>query len=148
MASAPEAIFLLIIELAISGMLSTVEVTSLSAYIFLSAGVRFDDCPTIDILYVFTFFINSSGLISTLKPLIDSSLSIVPPVCPRPLPLILATGTPIEATSGITMRLILSPTPPVECLSTFIPFISERSTLSPESTNERVKSVISELLIP
>ena len=40
-ASAPEASFLLIILLAIKGIQSTVAVTSLRAYIFLSAGVRF-----------------------------------------------------------------------------------------------------------
>ena len=40
-ASAPAAIFLLIIELAISGIEFTVAVTSRSAYNFLSAGVKF-----------------------------------------------------------------------------------------------------------
>ncbi len=39
---APSAIFLLMIELAISGIDSTVEVTSRSAYSFLSAGASPD----------------------------------------------------------------------------------------------------------
>lgn len=42
---APDAIFLLIILDAISGMLSVVAVTSLSAYNFLSAGAKFPVCP-------------------------------------------------------------------------------------------------------
>ncbi len=48
----------------------------------------------------------------------DSSLSIVPPVVPRPRPESLATGAPQAATMGSEVRLTLSPTPPVECLST------------------------------
>ena len=51
----------------------------------------------------------------------DSSLSSVPPVWPSPRPDIIGTTTPAAAASGATMRLVLSPTPPVECLSTFTP---------------------------
>ena len=40
MVFAPEAIFLLMIELEIKGMDSTVPVTSRKAYIFLSAGTN------------------------------------------------------------------------------------------------------------
>ena len=43
--SFPAASFLLMIDTAISGILSTVAVTSRSAYSFLSAGARFPDCP-------------------------------------------------------------------------------------------------------
>ena len=32
---------------------------------------------------------------------------------------------------GIKAREVLSPTPPVECLSTFIPLISDKSNISP-----------------
>src|SRR5262249_29227383 len=46
-----------------------------------------------------------------------SSLSSVPPVWPRPRPEIIGTAPPQAATSGASMRLTLSPTPPVECLS-------------------------------
>src|SRR5690625_8019620 len=42
-ASAPEANFLLIIELAIKGIALTVAVTSRKLYIFLSAGVKLPD---------------------------------------------------------------------------------------------------------
>ncbi len=79
-ASAPAAIFLLIIELAINGIESTVPVTSLRAYNFLSAGVKFPDCPITATLFSFTNSINFSCVNSTWKPGIDSNLSIVPPV--------------------------------------------------------------------
>ena len=51
------------------------------------------------------------------QPGIDSSLSSVPPVWPRPRPVSCGTATPQAATSGASGRVILSPTPPVECLS-------------------------------
>ena len=51
---------------------------------------------------------------------IAPSLSIVPPVKPRPRPLILATGTPQAAAAGPAISVVLSPTPPVLCLSTLI----------------------------
>ena len=60
----------------------------------------------------------SSTESSTRKPGIDSSLSSVPPVWPSPRPLIFPTGTPHAATIGPTAIEVLSPTPPVECLST------------------------------
>ena len=62
----------------------------------------------------------------------DSSLSSVPPVCPRPRPEIIGTGTPQAAASGARLRDTLSPTPPVECLSTLMPGVSERSSTSPD----------------
>ena len=52
------------------------------------------------------------------NPGMDSSLSSVPPVCPSPRPLIIGTATPSDATSGASTSETLSPTPPVECLST------------------------------
>src|SRR5436309_5066610 len=55
----------------------------------------------------------------TLKPGIASSLSSVPPVWPRPRPLIIGTVRPPAATMGARIREVLSPMPPVECLSTF-----------------------------
>ena len=64
---------------------------------------------------------------STRKPGIDSSLSSVPPVWPRPRPQSLATGTPQAATSGATTSVVLSPTPPVECLSATGRPIDDRS---------------------
>ena len=147
-ASAPIAIFLLIILLAINEIELIVPVASRNAYIFLSAGTNFPLCPTNAILCALTWLINCSFVSSTLKPCIDSNLSIVPPVCPKPLPDILATGTPKEATNGATIKLILSPTPPVECLSTFTPSIFDKSIVSPELIMALVKAEISSLDIP
>ena len=61
---------------------------------------------------------NCSVLTSTLKPLMHSSLSMVPPEKPSPRPLSLPTGRPRLAISGVSTSEVLSPTPPVECLST------------------------------
>ena len=118
-------------------------VTSLSAYIFLSAGVKFPDCPITATPMDFTCSINSAGLRVVLKPGMASNLSIVPPVNPSPLPLIFATGTPNAAAIGATINVVLSPTPPVECLSTFIPEISDKSTVSPEYLIRPVSSAVS-----
>jgi hypothetical protein len=60
---------------------------------------------------------NSSPDTVARQPGIDSSLSSVPPVCPRPRPDSCGTAAPHAATSGESGRVILSPTPPVECLS-------------------------------
>ena len=73
---------------------------------------------------------------------------MVPPVCPRPRPLILATGTPSEATSGATTSVVLSPTPPVECLSTLMPLIGERSSISPEFAIAIVRQAVSWASMP
>ena len=43
---------------------------------------------------------------------------MVPPVCPNPRPAIIGTDTPKQATKGAKTNEILSPIPPVECLST------------------------------
>jgi hypothetical protein len=48
---------------------------------------------------------------------IDSSLSSVPPVMPRPRPETMGTATPQQAARGARMSETLSPMPPVECLS-------------------------------
>jgi len=61
-----------------------------------------------------------------LKPGIASSLSSVPPECPNPLPEIIGTLTPAAATIGAIIKDVLSPTPPVECLSILIPGIELR----------------------
>ena len=52
------------------------------------------------------------------SPGIDSSLSSVPPVWPRPRPDSFATARPSAAASGANTRVTPSATPPVECLST------------------------------
>ena len=117
---------------AISGIESTVAVTSRSAYSCLSAGHEIGglaDDRHADVAHLAT---NSSSVSSTRKPGIDSSLSSVPPVCPSPRPLIFPNGTPQAATIGATAIEVLSPTPPVECLSTtFRPSAPARSIVSP-----------------
>ena len=131
MQSAPEASFLLMMLLAMSGIQETVAVTSRSAYIFLSAGARLPVCPMTAMPMSFTCRKNASCVSDTEHPGIASILSSVPPVCPRPRPLIFATFTPHAATIGPATRVVLSPTPPVECLSALTPPIPERSTISP-----------------
>ena len=95
-----------------------------------------------------TFFIKLLISIFVLYPGIDSSLSTVPPVNPRPLPDIFATGTPSDATNGNKHIDTLSPTPPVECLSTIILLSFDKSRISPELAIAIVKSVVSCLVIP
>ena len=96
----------------------------------------------------FTFSINSSIFISVLYPGIDSSLSTVPPVNPKPLPDIFATGTPSDAIIGINTNVILSPTPPVLCLSITVLEILDKSNISPEWAISNVKFVVSSLFNP
>ncbi len=91
---------------------------------------------------------NSSGVRSTLRPGTDSSLSSVPPVCARPRPLSLGTGTPQAAARGPAIRVTLSPTPPVECLSTLKPGMAERSSTSPLATIACVRANVSACVIP
>ena len=129
-------------------MLSTVAVTSRSAYSFLSAGARSAVCPMIAIPMRLTFSLNCCSVIAVEKPEKLSSLSIVPPVCPRPLPLIFATVTPAAATIGVSASEVLSPTPPVECLSTFTPWISLRSSISPLCAISIVSASVSSASIP
>ena len=80
---------------------------------------------------LFAFSLNSFGVIAVEKPGIASSLSIVPPVNPRPLPLILATVHPAALAIGATISVVLSPTPPDECLSTVEFPNSLKSSISP-----------------
>ncbi len=97
----------------------------------MSAGARSAVCPMMAMPMRFTFSVNLSAVREVVKPGKLSSLSMVPPVCPSPLPLILATVTPQAATMGARASEVLSPTPPVLCLSTFIPRMPDRSSMSP-----------------
>ena len=54
---------------------------------------------------------------SAVNPAMASSLSSVPPVWPRPRPAACGTAPPQAMTTGTSGMVILSPTPPVECLS-------------------------------
>ncbi len=92
---------------------------------------------------------NSSIVSSTRKPGIASSLSSVPPVCPSPRPDIFPNGTPHAATMGPTAIEVLSPTPPVECLSTTRrPIAAPSSSVSPERTIASVSACVSRPVRP
>ena len=82
------------------------------------------------------------------KPGKLSSLSRVPPVWPSPRPDIFATFSPVAATIGQSTRLVLSPTPPVECLSALMPRIRLRSMVLPERIIAMVRSRVSRSSIP
>ncbi len=93
-APVPSAIFLDMIEVAISGIASTVPVTSRRAYSFLSAGAS--PSPAAQITApTDSSWSNISWLESAARhPGIDSSLSSVPPVWPRPAAGELGYGDP------------------------------------------------------
>ena len=129
-------------------MHETVAVTSRKAYIFLSAGSKCALCPIMARWQSFTCFTKSSSLIMICNPGMDSNLSNVPPVCPKPRPLIFATGTPQAATIGPKTKEVLSPTPPVLCLSTFTPAMALRSITSPLCIISFVKVAVSRLFKP
>ena len=82
------------------------------------------------------------------QPGIDSSLSSVPPVWPRPRPESCGTATPNDATSGASGRVILSPTPPVECLSTVGLPRPAKLMRSPEAIIASVITRISSRVMP
>ena len=66
-----------------------------------------------------------------------SSLSMVPPLWPKPRPAIMGTYKPVQATNGEIIIDVLSPTPPVLCLSTLALFKLEKSKVFPEYNIER-----------
>ncbi len=119
-APAPSASFLLITELAISGSDSTVAVMSRTR--------RLDS--------------------AAVNPAMDSSLSSVPPVWPSPRPDACGTAAPHAATTGTRGRVILSPTPPVECLSTVGTPRSLKSSRSPEASIADVHRAVSPRSMP
>ena len=95
-----------------------------------------------------TWLRNCSCVSALVKPGKLSSLSSVPPVCPRPRPDIFAMCTPWAATIGSSASEVLSPTPPVECLSAFTPEMAPRSSVSPLCIIARVISSVSRLVMP
>ena len=64
-------------------------------------------------------------------------------MCASPRPESFATGMPMAAASGASAIVVLSPTPPVECLSTTVRPSDERSIVAPESTIACVSSCVS-----
>ena len=96
----------------------------------------------------FTCSMNASCDFSIEQPGMLSSLSSVPPVCPSPRPDSLATFAPHAAASGTSTSVVVSPTPPVECLSTQTPSMADRSTTPPECIISIVRSVVSRASMP
>ena len=90
----------------------------------------------------------ASLLSDACQPGMDSSLSRVPPVWPSPRPDSWGTATPQAATRGASGSVILSPTPPVECLSAVGRESEEKSIRSPLSIMACVQRAISRRLIP
>src|SRR5271163_2493940 len=80
----------------------------------------------------------------------ESSLSSVPPVWPRPRPEIIGTYAPQAASIGASISETLSPTPPVECLSRIGPggLSSRQSRLAPERVMARVSATRSSSVMP
>ena len=144
----PSAIFLLMIDDAISGMASTVPVASRRAYSFLSAGARPEPAAQTTAPTSRSCARSSSLLRSARHPGMASSLSRVPPVWPRPRPDSCGTATSNTATKGASGRVILSPTPPVECLSAVGLPSDEKSMRSPEAIIAAVQRAISPRSMP
>ena len=125
-----------------------VPVRSRSAYSTRSAGTSAGVWLTIAAPHRARTVSNSSSESADLKPGIASSLSRVPPVCPSARPLIMGTASPQAAASGATRKLVLSPTPPVECLSTATLPSRDGSNFSPESRMATVRARVSSTVSP
>ena len=72
----------------------------------------------------------------------------MPPVWPRPRPESCGTAAPHAATNGASGKVILSPTPPVECLSTVGRSNIDQFIFSPLAIMASVQREISRLFIP
>ena len=150
-ASAPAASFLPMMLAAISGKLGTVPVTSRNAYSSRSAGASVAVCAATTRPTSLNWLRKRAMLSSALHPGMPSSLSIVPPEKLSPRPLIFPTGNPHAAAIGPTVKVVLSPTPPLECLSTTnLPLGARpcRSSVSPLAAIASVNAVASALVIP
>ncbi len=138
----PAASFLLIIEAQSRYGLSTVAVRSRSAYSVRSAGTSSAVCAAKH-APVFASTARISPSESPVRiPGIDSSLSSVPPVWPSARPLIIGLYKAAAAAIGATISEVLSPTPPVECLSTVRPR-SRASKVAPENRIAPVSALTS-----
>ena len=121
----------------------TVPVTSRSAYSRPSSGAISSVCPIMAHPTSSRMVRKRSRPTRTWKPGIASSLSSVPPVCPNPRPDIMGTRRPASASSGASTSETLSPTPPVECLSTAGAPPSPKSRRVPDAIIARVSTCIS-----
>jgi hypothetical protein len=72
----------------------------------------------------------------------------VPPVCPSPRPDSCGTAAPHAATAGASGNVILSPTPPVECLSVVGRPTPDQSSRTPVATIAAVHRATSARSIP
>ena len=122
---------------------STVAVTSRVAYMRRSAGAKSSVWPAMANPHRSTAPRNVDSSGAVVYPGMDSSLSIVPPVCANPRPAIMGTKPPHAAKIGASTNDTVSPTPPVECLSNTGPPNRSASQLStlPESRMANVRSV-------
>jgi len=144
----PQVCRVLLMMLAvINGIDATVAVTSRNAYSFLSAGAIFAVAPVITqpTRSVISWISRTDR--SVRNPGIDSSLSSVPPVGPRPRPEIIGTRKPQQASSGAKISETVSPLPPVECLST-TGFPVGHDSLVPLRNMASVKAAVSSGCIP
>lgn len=131
-----------------SGMLSTVAVTSRTAYMRLSAGTVCSVCPATAPPTRPICAANSSAVSPTRKPLKLSSLSSVPPVCPSPLPEYFAHFMPRLHRTGTSTSVVESDTPPVECLSAMTPVTGGRAGRSPLAAIASVRTKHSSSVMP
>ncbi len=131
-ASAPAAIFLLMIELAIKG----IELRSLSHpvrhitfYLLVAKISRLTDNRNLaviddpDKLFIRKFESQTRGSLLIYLAFRRDNQVLWPDI--------LATVTPTLATNGARINVVVSPTPPVECLSTLIQSMGPKSITSP-----------------
>ena len=142
--SRPSASFLLMMLAAMSGIESTVAVALRNAYILRSAGAISLVWPIITQWIRSSCRRASTNERSVRKPGMDSSLSRVPPVCPSPRPDIMGTASPAAAINGARTIDTLSPTPPIECLSTAGRSSPDVSSRDPLSSIASVSATVSE----
>ncbi len=145
---APRASFFDMMEPTISGSDGTAATMSRRAYSVRSAGAM----PTVWAMIAAPQPSMSSSVPRRSRrdsqPGIAPSLSSVPWVWPSPRPAIIATGTPTAASSGARTSEMVSPTPPVECLSTTSGRSAARFQTSPECSISSVSQCVSSALIP
>ena len=139
---------MLITDEAMRGMLSMVAVVSRTAYMRLSAGTVSFVCPATTAPTSSAWRSKRAGERAVVSPGMLSSLSSVPPVCPRPRPEYLAQRTPRLASTGTRMRVVESDTPPVECLSAYTPPPCGRGVFCPLFAMARVRSAHSSSSMP
>jgi len=147
-AEVPLATFLAMMLAAIRPSFSIVAVTSRKAYSTRSAGTSRSLWLTTATPMRSSWRRNSPCGSCTRKPGMDSSLSSVPPVWPSPRPDIFPNTAPHAATKGASTSVTLSPTPPLECLSSTGRRSTLRSSVFPLSTSARASSRVSVSLRP